>query len=297
MQRKNSQGLPAFFDDILAEREQPLFLGPATPVDAPSALHFHKQIELGLCSTGRGIFYIHDEIYPFGAGDISVIYPGESHIAQSARTALSDWLFLTVDVEVLLGAWRDYPTLRSLVFCPPGSGHILSAAENAQILPYLRRIISLYQDDSRTHAEKRGQYEALFACILYESAAWEQRAVNASGTEYFAEQMQQIYPAVQYILNHYAEDVQTEQLCECCRLSPVHLRRLFATIVGVSPIAFLHKIRISHASGALTDSSLSVLQIAEQCGYASLSSFNRQFQKWMHRSPTEYRASVRAKNE
>ena len=298
MQRKNAQGFPSFFDDILAYMEKPcLYLCPTVPGEAPSALHFHKQIELGLCLSGRGIFYIQGEIYPFGAGDISIIYPGESHIAQSARNAPAEWLFLTVDVDALLGAWRDFPTLRELAFRPLGWGHILGAVENKQILSYLRRIISLYEDGTRTHDEKRGQYEALFACILYESAAWDQRKTVSSDEGYFAERLQQIYPAVQYILNHYAEDVQSEQLCECCNLSPVHLRRLFSAMVGVSPIAFLHKIRISHACGALTDPSLSVLQIAALCGYASLSSFNRQFQRWMHQSPTQYRASVLSQRE
>lgn len=293
MQRKNAPGFPSFFDDILASMEEPcLFLGPASPGEAPSALHFHKHIELGLCFSGRGIFYIHDEIYPFVAGDISIIYPGESHIAQSARNAPADWQFLTVDVDALLGAWQDFPTLRNLAFRPRGSGHILSSTENMQILPYLRRIISLYEQDTCMREEKRGQFEALFACVLYESRDWARPRASADGA-YYTEHLQQIYPAVKYVLNHYSEDVSSAQLCACCNLSPVHLRRLFSAMVGVPPIAFLHKIRINHACSELSSTELPIVSIAERCGYTSLSSFNRQFQKIMQISPSEYRAAHR----
>lgn len=292
MQANHAKGWPSFFDDILAAQEQQpcLFLGATTPVEAPSCLHFHKQLEMGLCLSGRGVFYIHGEVYPYGAGDISLIYPGESHIAQSARSAPSDWLFLTVDTERLFSGVRDEARLRALSFRPLGTGHVLSGEENRTVVAFLRRTISLYEDKSRTHDEKREQYAALLACLLYESVAWEHRPVAAT-VPLYTERLREIYPAVQYILNRYTEDVQTTQLCEACSLSPVHLRRLFAALLGLSPIAFLHKTRISHACSALADPSLSMLAVAEQCGYSSLSSFNRQFQKWMHCSPSEYRTA------
>lgn len=291
MSKQRFHTLPSYFDDILAQREQCLFLSPTTPYDAPENLHFHKQLELGLCLSGHGIFYIHNEIYPFGPGDISLIYPGESHIAQSARTAPSDWQFLTVDIEALLGSWQDFGALRTLAE-QYGAGRILSGTENKQVAPYLRRLISLYYEDARTYGEKLGQYAALIACILYESAVW-MHAAEREGEPRYPDGLRELYPAVQYILNRYSEDVQTSQLCECCNLSPVHLRRKFAALMGVSPIAFLHKIRISHACSALSSTEFSVLSVAQQCGYSSLSSFNRQFQKWMHCSPSEYRTAHR----
>lgn len=175
MQANHAKGCPSFFDDILAAQEQQpcLFLGATTPVEAPSCLHFHKHLEMGLCLSGRGVFYIHGEVYPYGAGDISLIYPGESHIAQSARSAPSDWLFLTVDTERLFSGVRDEARLRALSFRPLGTGHVLSGEENRTVVAFLRRIISLYEDKSRTHDEKREQYAALLACFLYESVAWE----------------------------------------------------------------------------------------------------------------------------
>jgi AraC-like DNA-binding protein len=55
----------------------------------------------------------------------------------------------------------------------------------------------------------------------------------------------------------------------------------------------LHKIRINHACSELSSTELPIVSIAERCGYTSLSSFNRQFQKIMQISPSEYRAAHR----
>ncbi|MFA6948869.1 MAG: AraC family ligand binding domain-containing protein, partial [Eubacteriales bacterium] len=53
-----------------------------SPDASPSYMHYHNYLELGLCVRGSGVFFIDSEIYPFGEGDISLIFPGEIHIAQ-----------------------------------------------------------------------------------------------------------------------------------------------------------------------------------------------------------------------
>lgn len=285
--KKGTENVSPYFDDILALYDQCLFLGTWSPMDAPSDLHFHKQLELGLCLSGRGVFYIHGEVYPFSAGDVSVIYPWENHIAQSAKSSPSNWLFLTVDTDELFRGAQNENVLRELAFRSLGTGKVLNSEENRSVIGYLERLISLYKDERKDHSEKMKHYAALISCFLYESADWEQRI--GTDCSIYSERLKDIYPAIQYILNHYGEDVSIERLCECCHLSAAHLRRLFDSIVGESPIAFLHKIRINHACSALKDKTLSILSVAEQCGYSSLSSFNRQFRKWMDLSPSEYR--------
>ena len=285
--KKDTKNTSPYFDDILALYDQCLFLATWSPYDAPSDLHFHKQLELGLCLSGRGVFFIHGEVYPFSAGDISVIYPWENHIAQSAKSSPSNWLFMTVDTDMLFSGEKNEEAWRELVFRPLGTGKVLNSEENRIVLGYFERLISLYGDERKKHGEKTPQYSALLSCFLYESANWECR-VEADCPVY-SERLKDIYPAIQYILNHYAEDVSIDSLCECCHLSSAHLRRLFDSIVGVSPIAFLHKIRINHACSALREKKSSVLSVSEKCGYSSLSSFNRQFRKWMNHSPSEYR--------
>jgi AraC-like DNA-binding protein len=53
---------------------------------------------------------------------------------------------------------------------------------------------------------------------------------------------------------------------------------------------YVRNIKISHACYLLRNTHESVIDIAEQCGYASVSSFNRNFKQLTSMSPTQYRA-------
>lgn len=264
-----------------------MHLARNSPSKAPAYLHYHQWMELGICLSGRGIFYIHGDVYPFAAGDISIIYPGEYHIAQSVSDTPSDWWFLTVDENKLFTDWPDRDRLLSLA--SGGYGHILTRSENRQVKSTLSRMTELYTEDSTVMEALRGQIVALYACILYETAGWQRNAREEGTLPAVSGADSMISPAIQYMLSYYMNSVTTEELCALCHISPVHLRRIFTASVGISPIAFLHRIRISHACLALSGTDDSILSIAERCGYSSLSSFNRQFQKQMHMSPSEYR--------
>ena len=294
MSNKKNLTWPSYADNILTKEMCGICFAPTTPVTAPENLHYHSQFELGLCLRGRGVFYIQNDVYPFGAGDISVIYPGESHIAQSAKDAMSDWIFITVEASKLFFSWQDGERLKELYIRERGQGRILNPTENLQVAPYIRRMIALHADDSIGVEAKIGHYAALLACILYESAAWKSNELtlpHPSDDLIVSDRGKGCYPAIQYIFSHYTEQISIEQLCACCNVSPVQLRRLFIAAVGMSPLGFLHKIRISHACVELSSTRHPILAISEQCGYTSLSSFNRQFQKIMQMSPSEYRTT------
>ena len=62
-------------------------------------IHTHDQFEIGYCVSGNGIFFVRDKIYPFKGGDISVIFPGERHIAQTIAAEKTIWYFLSIDMD------------------------------------------------------------------------------------------------------------------------------------------------------------------------------------------------------
>ncbi len=253
-------------------------------------LHYHHELEFGICLDGSGIFYIGNEIYPFGPLDISVVFPGEPHIARSSNGLPSHWNFITLHAEVLL---TSFPEAEELLTLAKGEhkymthGEILPFEVGHTIRPYLLRMLSLYQEK----VVEEPHLTALLACILYDLRL--HRSVPPQNVEQerhmdHAEAFHKIEPAVNCLLMHCTRPVRTEELCELCHISPVHLRRLFETVFGLSPLAFQHKIRIRRACAMLRNSGDTITTIAQNAGYPSLSSFNRQFLKMMGMTPTDY---------
>lgn len=64
---------------------------------------------------------------------------------------------------------------------------------------------------------------------------------------------------------------------------------IFKNYLGVSLVDYLIKIRMSYAEELLAKTNASVLMIAEECGYASLSSFIKLFHAFTGYTPLQYR--------
>lgn len=68
-----------------------------------------------------------------------------------------------------------------------------------------------------------------------------------------------------------------------------HLRRVFAEEYHVSPVQYLQTCRLLLAKNLLTDTDLSVIDVAMAAGFGSLRRFNDLFKKHYHLSPTALR--------
>lgn len=99
-----------------------------------------------------------------------------------------------------------------------------------------------------------------------------------------------IRPAVEYIAEHFREEVTLETLAVLCHVSVTHLIRCFTRYVGFRPHDYLQEQRLRHAKVLLTGSSLSIEQIAEQSGFNSASHFSRVFRSREKMTPSAFRA-------
>jgi len=73
-------------------------------------------------------------------------------------------------------------------------------------------------------------------------------------------------------------------------ISAAHLRRLFASELGISPSDFLAEERIERAKQLLLDPrALSICEVADACGYTSLYYFSSMFRERVGASPSDWR--------
>lgn len=74
-----------------------------------------------------------------------------------------------------------------------------------------------------------------------------------------------------------------------------HLRRVFTAEYNVSPVQYLQTCRLLLAKNLLTDTNLSVLDVAMAAGFGSLRRFNDLFKKHYNLSPTALREQTEGK--
>ena len=86
------------------------------------------------------------------------------------------------------------------------------------------------------------------------------------------------------------EELRIAPLARRLGISDCHLRAKFQEQFGVSLGTYLRNYRITRAIALLTSSELSLMEIADCCGYGSPASFHRAFKQHTGVSPSEFRA-------
>jgi transcriptional regulator GlxA family with amidase domain len=80
-----------------------------------------------------------------------------------------------------------------------------------------------------------------------------------------------------WLLEHLADTLTVDILAERVCMSPRHFARVFAKEIGITPARFLDRLRVETAQRMLEQSSLSITEIAQACGYGSPDSMRRSF--------------------
>ena len=92
-----------------------------------------------------------------------------------------------------------------------------------------------------------------------------------------------------YITTNYYNDISLDEISKIANISANSFCRLFKQRTNRHFIEYLNEVRISNACKYLQETNLNVSEIAFQCGYKTLSNFNKIFKKTTCLSPNEYR--------
>ena len=79
------------------------------------------------------------------------------------------------------------------------------------------------------------------------------------------------------------------RLAESAGVSEVYLRKLFCRYYGVPPMRYLQQFRLNKSMIRLLQSSVSISEIALECGYTNPYHFCRAFKQRTGMTPGEYR--------
>lgn len=92
-----------------------------------------------------------------------------------------------------------------------------------------------------------------------------------------------------YVELHYNENITLTEICEKYFYILSYVSRKFKKVVGCTFEQYLRQFRIERAGELLCNTSLSVADIAENCGYTSVRGFRDAFVFVMGETPTEFR--------
>ena len=98
---------------------------------------------------------------------------------------------------------------------------------------------------------------------------------------------------LEYIAEHYREDITLESVARELGISRSHLSHIFSEQLNVNFRRYINTLRIDQASFLLQDTAMTVTEIGYACGYNNLRTFHRAFQNERGMQPGEFRLARR----
>lgn len=254
---------------------------------AHGRMRFHNLLEVGYCAEGYGTMAFCDYQALCGPGTITVIPPNIPH-ATSMDGGQGRWKYLFLNPEELLGEfYPDNPLFaRKILELANRKERYYQPGQQSQ----LTVIINMIADESECRGNYSGEYVrglllSMLMCIARggaEEAGMPDAAASRGG-------MGQLSAALDYIGKSYMEHIKVKELAEACNLSETHFRRLFVEYMGMTPSSYLNLVRVQQARNLMRKTSYSMEEVAMRVGYASVSSFNRNFRDITGTSPYRYK--------
>lgn len=100
-----------------------------------------------------------------------------------------------------------------------------------------------------------------------------------------------VQQAMQWHHHHPAESLNVKKIAKAIHVSPSHLRRMFLKVTGDTPKKAFIDATMNNACKLMSESTLSLKEIAFQCGFQGFSQFYRSFKQHHKISPSEWRDS------
>lgn len=99
--------------------------------------------------------------------------------------------------------------------------------------------------------------------------------------------------AVDYMTAHIDSAINLSDIAQATHRSPSHIARIFRTELGMPPHRYLINLRVEKARRLLEKTSMSIAEIAYECGFAHQEHLTRLFRRHCGTTPAAYRRSKR----
>ncbi len=98
--------------------------------------------------------------------------------------------------------------------------------------------------------------------------------------------------AIEFIKDHYSQQIGLLEVAEYTRMSENHLSSLFREEAGINFLQYLNSYRLNKAAKLLKNTTLNIGEVADSCGFPTPSYFTKIFRRFTGLSPREFREGM-----
>lgn len=253
--------------------------------------HAHSEYQLFVVLEGTGTRFIGDSIKHFKPGELVLTGPHLPHLwrndeiyfdKQSDHKSEGIVIYLNenflgehiLEKEEMLSLKMLFSkSMRGLEFYGPKKEKIIALMKELTHLKGVPSIIHLLQLLEILAGTKKYRYIS--------SVTFDDRF-----NQHETDRLNKVY---EYVFNNFRTKVSLEEIAALLHLTPTSFSRYFTMKNNKTFSRFVAEIRIKHACEMLIETDASVAAICYECGFNTLSNFNKQFREITLKKPTDYK--------
>jgi len=255
-------------------------------------MHWHDEMEIIYIKKGNGTITVDFTQHTVSAGDIALILPGQLHSIGQFESESMEYENIIFRLSMLMGDNGDGCTVHFLK--PLQEGQAKNPVLIQRNQPDHEVFGKVIQELDRFSEIRGNGYQLavkgqLFLFLYY---AYGRGILFTEKKPGHARE--KIKGILEYIREHFGEEITIRQAAELCFYSESHFMKYFKQYAGMPFIQYLNDYRLTRAGEYLKMTEENVTQIALKCGFENLSYFNRLFRRKFGVTPRQYREDQEA---
>ena len=252
--------------------------------------HLHPEFQISYVIRGSGTRFIGDNVQTFKEGDLVLTPPNLPHLWRSDAAYFKEGSKLKTRAMVI---YFDHELISQTLLCREEFYALKKLVKNASrgMIFYGDTPIKVYRLMQKI-ASKKGFRRIIKLLEILEVMATSESFDLLSSPGYTstfntddAKKIQLVY---EYVMKHFTSKIELQEVAALLNMTTTSFCRYFKPRANKTFTQFVNEIRIGHARKLLLEDNFNISQISYECGFNTLSNFNRQFKSIVKMSPHEY---------
>ncbi len=251
-------------------------------------LHWHDDFELIYCIKGRILVTVWGHPFTLSGGDLAVVIPRAVHSIDQWDNEAGEYFNIMFHPTVFKGPEDDSCYEKYILPFLSGEKALdpfqpAASPLNQALTPCILSMLEHRRESYSTH-------ELLIRSCLFLVLHHISRYSTAADDNSLSQLSYGRLKNALYDIQHsYDQELSVKRVAEKCGFSESHFMKLFREFTGTSFNAYLVNYRLELAARQLSQTSLKVIDIAQNCGFHHQSYFTRAFRKKYGATPLAYR--------
>lgn len=235
-------------------------------------LHLHISVEFVYVHSGTLVIECPGKRFQLDEGDFALISPYTIH----GYSSVSD----TVDYSLAIANHDTYSDFNDLLLQLHPENPVVKSEVLPKDIPALMEELVSLNDNSK----QKPLIKAIVSLILARTLPLVNLKPNS---ETYNSTL--AYKALTYISDHFNEEISLDTMATFLGIGTHSVSRLFSSTIKMSFVKYVNFVRIEYAKKLLDTTNDSILDIAYECGYDTVRTFNRAFKEYTGTTPLNYR--------